>query len=131
MSARIKGVLLAALLVAAAFAQSGVDASQAREIFSEIGGILRDLHDITGFKIKHQVPAEIITRDKVKEFLQKRLKEASSPEDIRVEELTLKKFAGFRPGQEHRRFAHRTGGRLLRLPSQAHVHHRLDPFGDP
>ena len=96
MSARIKGVLLAALLVAAAFAQSGVDASQAREIFSEIGGILRDLHDITGFKIKHQVAAEIITRDKVKEFLQKRLKEASSPEDIRVEELTLKKF-GFVP----------------------------------
>ncbi len=42
------------------------------------------------------MPAEIITRDKVKEFLQKRMKEASSPEEIRVEELTLKKF-GFVP----------------------------------
>ena len=69
-----------------------MDASQSREIFSEIGGILQDLHDITGFKIKHRVPAEIITRDKVKEFLQQRMKEASSPEDIRVEALTLKKF---------------------------------------
>jgi hypothetical protein len=75
-----------------AAAQSGVDVSQAREIFSEIGGILQDLHEITGFKIKHRVPAEIITRDKVKEFLEQRMKEASSPEEIRVEELTLKKF---------------------------------------
>ena len=69
-----------------------MEVSQTREIFSEIGGILQDLHDITGFKIKHRVPAEIITRDKVKEFLQQRMKEASSPEEIRVEELTLKKF---------------------------------------
>jgi hypothetical protein len=94
--ARVRGlvtaVLLVALLIAGAAAQSGVDVSQAREIFSEIGGILQDLHEITGFKIKHRVPAEIITRDKVKEFLQQRMKEASSPEEIRVEALTLKKF---------------------------------------
>jgi hypothetical protein len=96
MATRVKRLIPAALLVvlsiAGAAAQSGVDVSQAREIFSEIGGILQDLHDITGFKIKHRVPAEIITRDKVKEFLQQRMKEASSPEEIRVEELTLKKF---------------------------------------
>jgi hypothetical protein len=91
-AARVKALLLAALLVGGAAAQSGVDVSQAREIFSEIGGILQDLHEITGFKIKHRVPAEIITRDKVKEFLEQRMKEASSPEEIRVEALTLKKF---------------------------------------
>jgi hypothetical protein len=89
---RVKALVLALLLAGAAAAQSGVDISQAREIFGEIGGILQDLHDITGFKIKHRVPAEIITRDKVKDFLEQRLKEASSPEEIRVEELTLKKF---------------------------------------
>jgi hypothetical protein len=91
-AARVKASVLALLLAAAVAAQSGVNVSQAREIFSEIGGILQDLHDITGFKIKHRVPAEIITRDKVKEFLEQRMKEASSPEEIRVEELTLKKF---------------------------------------
>ena len=96
MSTSMKALVLAIVLVAAAAAQSGVDASQASEIFSEIDGILQELHDITGFKIKHRVPAEIITRDKVKEFLEKRIKEASSPEEIRVEELTLKKF-GFVP----------------------------------
>jgi len=92
MATRIKLLLLALLLVVAAAAQSGVDAGQAREIFSEIDGILQDLHEITGFRIKHRVPADIITRDKVKEFLEQRLKEATSPEEIRVEELTLKKF---------------------------------------
>jgi hypothetical protein len=89
-------VLLVGLLVGAGAAQSGVDTDRAREIFSEIGSILQDLHEITGFKIKHKVPAEIISRDKVKDFLEKRMKEAASPEDIRVEELTLKKF-GFAP----------------------------------
>jgi hypothetical protein len=89
---RFRHLALALLLAAAAAAQSGVDAGQAREIFDEIGGILRELHDITGFKIKHRVPAEIITRDKVKDFLEKRMKEATSPEEIRAEELTLKKF---------------------------------------
>ena len=86
--------LVAALLAGgAATAQSGgVDTSQAQEIFGEIDSILQDLHEITGFKIKHRVPAEIISRDKVKEFLEQRMKESSSPEEIRVEELTLKKF---------------------------------------
>ncbi|HUE00068.1 MAG TPA: hypothetical protein VMR62_10895 [Bryobacteraceae bacterium] len=95
MAARIKALvplLLALLIAAAVAAQSGVDASQAQEIFGEIDGIMRDLHDITGFRIKHRVPAEIITRDKVKAFLEERMKEATSPEEIRVEELTLKKF---------------------------------------
>jgi hypothetical protein len=97
MAGRVKAIvpaLVGLLLVAAAGAggQSGVDIGKAREIFSEIGGILQDLHEITGFKIKHRVPAEIITRDKVKAFLEQRIKEASTPEDIRVEELTLKKF---------------------------------------
>jgi hypothetical protein len=89
---RVKAFVLVLLLVVAAGAQSGVDVSQAREIFGEIDGILKDLHDITGFRIKHRVPAEIITRDKVKEFLEQRMNEATSPEEIRVEELTLKKF---------------------------------------
>jgi len=74
------------------FAQSGADSEQEREIFSTIGSILHDLQEITGFKVKHPVPAEMITRDKVKEFLEKRMKEVTSPEEIRVEELVMKKF---------------------------------------
>ena len=87
-----KSLLLLLLLSAMVFAQSGVDSEQEREIFSTIGSILHELQAITGFKIKHPVPAEMITRDKVKEFLEKRMKEVTSPEEIRVEELVMKKF---------------------------------------
>ena len=105
MTTRVKALVLALLLGAAAAAQSGVEPGQAREIFSEIGGILQDLHEITGFKIKHQVPAEMITRDKVKEFLEKRMKEASarrSPRRGTDPQEIWPGAAGFRPGQEHR-----------------------------
>ena len=62
------------------------------EIFSEIGGICRTSGD---HRLQAQAPAcppRSSARDKVKEFLEKRMKEAASPEEIRVEELTLKKF---------------------------------------
>ncbi len=85
-------LLLALPLAAAAAAQSAADQDQSREVFGEIDEILRDLREITGFKIRHRVPAEMITRDKVKEFLQKRITEVATPEELRVEELTLKKF---------------------------------------
>jgi hypothetical protein len=89
---RVLALLLLALVAAAAAAQTAAERDQSREIFNEIGGILRDLRDITGFKIHHSVPAEIISRDKVKAFLEKRMKETATPEEVRVEELTLKKF---------------------------------------
>ena len=90
---RLPAVVLALLAAACgARAQSAAERDQSSEIFSEIGAILRDLSDITGFKIHHSVPAEIISRDKVKAFLEKRMKDVSTPEEVRVEELTLKKF---------------------------------------
>jgi hypothetical protein len=90
--ARLFLALILLLLPAAAAAQSTEDRDQSREIFGEIDSILQDLKEITGFKIRHRVPAEMISRDKVKEFLQKRMKEVATPEEQRIEELTLKKF---------------------------------------
>src|SRR5690242_20184811 len=43
-------------------------------------------------QLYHQVPCDFITKDKINEFLKKRVKEVAKPEDIRAEELTLKKF---------------------------------------
>jgi hypothetical protein len=80
------------ILLAAAPALPDATPDNSAEIFQAIDGILRDLSDITGFQVHHRVAAEIITRDKVKAFLEKRMKEAASPEDVRIEELTLKKF---------------------------------------
>jgi hypothetical protein len=38
------------------------------------------------------VPCDFITKEKINEFLNKRVKEVAKPEEIRAEELTLKKF---------------------------------------
>ena len=42
--------------------------------------------------LHHPVPCDFITKEKINEFLKKRVKDVASPEDIRAEELTLKKF---------------------------------------
>jgi hypothetical protein len=89
---RAPALLLALLLAVAAAAQSAGEPGQSGEIFSQIDSILHGLKDITGLKIRHRVPAEMISRDKVKEFLQTRMKEVTTPEEVRAEELTLKKF---------------------------------------
>ena len=67
-----------------------------RAVFEEIGKDLRDLNQITGFKIHHKVPFDLITKDQVNQFLKDRIKEEANPEDLRIEDLSLKKF-GFVP----------------------------------
>ena len=47
-------------------------------------------------KLRHPVPCDYITKDKINAFLKQRMKDVASPEEIRAEELTLKKF-GFVP----------------------------------
>ncbi len=38
------------------------------------------------------MPCDFITKSKINEFLKKRVKDVAKPEEIRAEELTLKKF---------------------------------------
>ena len=94
---RIAGACLAALaavwllLAPAAHAQTDADAlGQARCL--QVPGISRQLAEITGLPLRHPVPCSFIDKSQVNAFLKKRLKEESTPEEIRVEELTLKKF---------------------------------------
>ena len=42
--------------------------------------------------LRHPVPCDFITKEKINEFLNKRVKDVAKPEEIRAEELTLKKF---------------------------------------
>ena len=67
-----------------------------RSIFEEIGSDLHELTQITGLKMHHKVPFDLISKDQVNHFLKERVDEDSSPEDLRIEELGLKKF-GFVP----------------------------------
>ena len=73
---------------AAAVAES----PRATELCGETAQIASELATISGMKLRHPVPCDFISKDKVNEFLKQRVKDAASPEEIRAEELTLKKF---------------------------------------
>jgi Zn-dependent peptidase ImmA (M78 family) len=63
---------------------------------AEINSVLKDLSEITGFKIRKQLPFQMITRDQVNHFLKDQIRQSVKPAEIRAEEATLKKF-GFVP----------------------------------
>src|SRR5437870_1626121 len=82
--------LAAVCLLAAGAAQDR------REIFLQIDRSLQDLAAISGMKAKKPIRYDLITKDKVNEFLKDRVKESIKPEEVRAEEITLKKI-GFVP----------------------------------
>src|SRR3984957_8795685 len=63
---------------------------------AEINVVLKELSDITGFRVKRQLPFALITRDQVNQYLKEQIQQSVKPEEIRAEEATLKKF-GFAP----------------------------------
>ena len=67
-----------------------------RQIFREIDRSLQELASISGLKAKKRIRYDLITRDKVNQFLKDRVKESVKPDDLRAEEITLKKL-GFVP----------------------------------
>lgn len=64
----------------------------AKKLCAEANDIAKQLTEISGLELRHPVPCDFITKDKINEFLKKRVKEVAKPEEIRAEELTLKKF---------------------------------------
>jgi hypothetical protein len=77
------------VLSAAAFSQSD---PRARSLCGEANTIAVELTKISGMKLHRPVPCDFITKEKINEFLKKRVKEVAKPSEIRAEELTLKKF---------------------------------------
>ncbi len=69
-------------------AQSG----GAARLCAQIPPLAEELSKVSGMNMRHPVPCDFITKDKIKEFLNKRIKDVAKPEDLRAEELTLKKF---------------------------------------
>lgn len=57
---------------------------------------VRELSALTGFPARRPVSFQLLSRKQVNQFLDDRIREAIKPEEIRAEELTLKKF-GFVP----------------------------------
>lgn len=65
-------------------------------LFRQIETILAELAEITGLPPRKPVQYDLISRARLREFLEERIREEIKPEEIRAEELTLKKF-GFVP----------------------------------
>src|SRR5579862_6932374 len=84
--ASLPGLLALLLYASAAPAQSNPD------LCKEVPAIAAELTQISGLQLHHAVPCDFITKAKINEFLQKRVKETAKPDEIRAEELTLKKF---------------------------------------
>ncbi len=63
---------------------------------AEINSVLRELSEITGFRIKRQLPFAMVSRDQVNHYLKDQIKRNVKPAETRAEEITLKKF-GFVP----------------------------------
>jgi hypothetical protein len=82
----ILGILLYA---AAAGAQSD---PRAKALCAQVPGIAAQLTEISGMKLRRAVPCDFISKEQINQFLKKRVKEESNPEDLRAEEITLKKF---------------------------------------
>jgi hypothetical protein len=91
---RLKSTLLLILLWAApALAQPAVKPDdRAGKLCAQIQPLAEQITRISGMPLHHPVPCDFISKAKISEFLNKRVKDVAKPEEVRAEELTLKKF---------------------------------------
>ncbi|MBI3680526.1 MAG: hypothetical protein HY235_09035 [Acidobacteria bacterium] len=83
--------MLIALWVSGARGQTA--AAPARpDLFRQIDEILVELSKITGWKPPRKIHSDTITKEGVKQFLEDRIKDVVKPEEIRAEEIALKKL---------------------------------------
>lgn len=88
--------LAIAMLAGALPNRAAAPAASALPTAQEIDSILKELSDITGFHIHKRLPFALITRDEVNKYIQEQIRDSVKPDEIRAEEVTLKKF-GFAP----------------------------------
>ena len=92
--AKLSALAVAVLLFGAWQAPAPAPSSTPKA--EEINGIFKELSDITGFRIKHQLPFVMVTRDEVNQYVKDQIKHSVKPDEIRAQETTLKKL-GFVP----------------------------------
>lgn len=80
-------VRLIALLLASLAASA-----QSSELFSQVDGMLASLSRMTGWRVKHKVPSESLTREKFAKLIEESVAESENDKGTRAAELTLKMF---------------------------------------
>lgn len=87
---------LAALLLFGSLALGQTSDTVNKTLFSDIKKMMAGLSQITGLKAVEKLKYHVIDKAQLRAFLVRRIKEVYKPEDLRIEELTLKVF-GFVP----------------------------------
>jgi hypothetical protein len=82
-------LLLLALFVA--ISASAGFAESLSSLFAQVNPILEDLSKITGWKVEHTVPAQILPKSSFRSYMEKQVKDTNTRE-LHAEELTLKMF---------------------------------------
>jgi hypothetical protein len=78
--------------LAAAPQDSEISPSREKELFSQIDEMLASLGDIMGLKLLKPIERSLLTRDEINQLVEKRIREEINPEDVRLDEVFLKKF---------------------------------------
>jgi hypothetical protein len=71
---------------------TGAAFSQQPSVFSQVDDMLRTLSDITGWKVQHTVPAEVLSKDNFRKMVEDGVKDAEGDKQTRAAEITLKMF---------------------------------------
>jgi hypothetical protein len=90
-------IALVSVAVFSAAAQEAVAPESNLPTAEEINSVLKELAVITGFRIHRQLPFQMVTRDQVNQFLKEQIRLTVKPDEIRAEEITLKKFGFVAP----------------------------------
>lgn len=70
--------------------------SSPKAVFNQIDSIVAELSEMTGWKPMHRVQYDVMNRTQLRQYLDEKIRTENKPEEIRAQELTLKKF-GFVP----------------------------------
>ena len=87
-----------ATLASSAAGQATSDASfpdkrtAAVEALKQVDELLQTTHQITGLPIRHPVKNDIASREQIHLYIQQQLEETATSEQLRVQEVALKKF---------------------------------------
>ncbi len=84
-------LILIALLAGAAPAQTAA-APPSSAIFSQVDEILRELSEITGWKVQRTVPSEVLPREKFAKMADEGARDAEHDKETHAAEITLKMF---------------------------------------
>jgi hypothetical protein len=89
----LRGVALSLVVaISGAWQRPGAVPSSKLPDAAEINAILRQLSDITGFRIRRQLPFQMITREQINAYIKDQIKHSVRPKEIYAEELSLRKL---------------------------------------